>query len=499
MTEKSKFLILNPSPDNLDSVLVKSNLQYSKNGPFAATILLGDVLPVGTNIPQVELQGTTYFCQGKNGISESVTTTEEISSNLISKNLTYVSSPVNIIKLTSGLVIMMISGNANEQEIFNQINQVNVKVDILITYEWPQTIAHLEQLTLVGSEVIDQVIKSVKPRYHFAVGNVTGKFFELEPFAWDSSEITRFISLAQEGTGSKWFYAFTLSHIQEDVAKIRENPFTTKVIKKRALPEVTEDNNTKEVTTTKKIKTVSPDSCFFCLGNPKTEAHMIVSIGTHSYLTIAKGPLTRSNRNLFFSGHGILIPIQHIPCIRSNSEVPVQESPIYKEIMKYQHALVSAFFDQKPDYRLVFFEISRLTNVHLNIQFMPVEFQLLSKFVSSLSERTRANNTKFTKNHKLNFQKFTDLNHPDLIKIINESDYIMFTIWSSINEPEIHITELEDSSKPIDIQFPRRVLADTLNLRNRVYWDKCQQPKIKEVEDCENFKKFLHNYDFTIS
>ena len=48
----SKFLILNPSPDALDKVLEKSNLQYTKNGPFEATILLGDVLPQGKNYQQ---------------------------------------------------------------------------------------------------------------------------------------------------------------------------------------------------------------------------------------------------------------------------------------------------------------------------------------------------------------------------------------------------------------------------------------------------------------
>ncbi|EGW34894.1 uncharacterized protein SPAPADRAFT_64109 [Spathaspora passalidarum NRRL Y-27907] len=491
MSQKSKFLILNPSPEDLDKVLTKSNLQYTKNGPFEATILLGDVLPSGSNLPKVQLEGSTYFCEGKNGVSENISiSTDSLIS--VDKNLTFMKSAVNVLRLTSGLVVMMVSGNPSipKEELINQVKEVKVKVDILVTYEWPKTIAYIEQLTLVGSEVIDQVIKLVKPRYHFAVGNITGKFFELEPFAWDSGEITRFISLGQEGTGSKWFYAFSLGLIQEDVLKLRENPFTIQT-KKREL-EIVEDK-----AETKKVKVVSPESCFFCLGNPKIEHHMIVSIGANAYLTIAKGPLTRSNRNLYFSGHGILIPIEHIPTIRSKGDI--QDNPIYKEIIKYQQSLVSAFFEQKPSYRLVFWEVSRSTNVHLNIQFVPVEEQFLGKFAPSLSSRTKANNIKFTKNHKLNFHKFIDLQDPKLAGIINKSDYIMFTIWTNPTEQEIHIAELDDASKPIDIQFPRRVLADTLNLRSRVYWDKCQQPKFKEIEDCEEFKKFFHNHDFTIS
>ncbi len=48
-----------------------------------------------------------------------------------------------------------------------------------------------------------------------------------------------------------------------------------------------------------------PDSsvCWFCLGSPKVEKHLVVSIGKKMYLAVAKGPVC--------DGHVLIIPINH--------------------------------------------------------------------------------------------------------------------------------------------------------------------------------------------
>ena len=48
MSNKHKFLVLNSSPEGLDKVIEKANLQNQKIGPFEAILLLGDVLPAGS-------------------------------------------------------------------------------------------------------------------------------------------------------------------------------------------------------------------------------------------------------------------------------------------------------------------------------------------------------------------------------------------------------------------------------------------------------------------
>ena len=215
MSGNYKFLVLNPSPENLDQIFQKANLQNSKNGPFEATVLLGDVLPeTATEFPTTKLDGATYFAEGKHGLSNTIHSSSSESDLVdVSPNLTFSKSLVNIVKLTSGLVLMLVSGSAtaDEESLLAEVKKINIKVDILVTYEWPNSIAALEQLTLVGHDTIDKISKIIKPRYHFAVGTESGKFFELEPFSWDTGEVTRFISLGQEGSGEKWFYAFSMN------------------------------------------------------------------------------------------------------------------------------------------------------------------------------------------------------------------------------------------------------------------------------------------------
>lgn len=499
MSSKFKFLILNPDPNNLETILVKSNLQNSKNGPFESTFLLGDVISNVSNSPQETIALSTYISKGKKDVTIPDNKSEE-KYIVVKSNLTYVNSLVTILKLASGLRVAILSADAEieskSEEVLAGIDQAP-KIDILLTYSWPYTIAREQKLSLVGNKFIDTVVKKVMPRYHFAVGNERGKFFEFQPFKWSNDTTTRFISLAQEGSGERWFYAFSIG-LDNDGSdtKLTENPFTKVVETPKRKLEETNPESREEKLAVKKKKVISPDQCFFCLSNPKVETHMIVSIGKHSYLTVAKGPLTRPSKGLVFSGHAIIIPIDHIPTIRQSAS-EVTESPIYKEIELYKKTICEAFLEQAPDLRLVFFEVNRLDNVHHHVQLLPIpKDAVATQFPNSLSEKTKLNNETFSKNAELDFKKFESDDDAELQKIINNSDYILFSVFEDLNKKTTYIAEI-GSDKPVDLQFPRRVLAHTLKCPKRTYWEKCQQPKFKETRDCEEFKKFYDKYDFT--
>jgi hypothetical protein len=97
-------------------------------------------------------------------------------------------------------------------------------VDILITHTWAQSITQFSAVPLPNLELatpcapLDDVIRRIKPRYHFASGG--GKppqFWEREPFIWDDQgRVSRFISLGPFGTNPtdgkkpRWFYAFAI-------------------------------------------------------------------------------------------------------------------------------------------------------------------------------------------------------------------------------------------------------------------------------------------------
>ncbi|MDC6271076.1 CWF19 family protein [Acetobacter pasteurianus] len=490
MSSTTKILVLNPNPSNLDKVFRQANKLNVRNGPFDATVLLGDVFPKDQNIPNIELQESTYFAQGEEeelsaDVSEIVNESSASSSLVdIRDNLILAKPPFSIVKLVTGIVMMITSGPVLEETI-EKFTKLNLpQVDVLFTYKWPEVIARDCELLLVGHQMVDELVKIVKPRYHFAVGRQEGKFYELEPFRWPSGEITRFISLGQEGSADKWFYAFNIdgssssSSSSEEDTKTINNPFTSK----RKLTEDVQNLQSKKT----KVA-ITPDQCFFCLSNPKTETHMIVSIGSHTYFTIAKGPLTRSNRDLPFSGHGIIIPIQHLPCLSS------KELEIQQEILRFQDSLIDAFFKRKPFLKLIFFEVNRPTNVHHHVQFIPVYESILNKFETSLNHRVQLNNEKFTRNQKLLFEKFTNVLKQELDSCA--PGFIKFTVCLSKDEKETYIAKIQDLGRPIDIQFPRRVLAHMLRLPDRVQWDKCQQSKVKEMQDCEEFKEFYKEFE----
>lgn len=82
-------------------------------------------------------------------------------------------------------------------------------VDVFITNDWPASItSHCSspgpppEYENLGSPPLDDIIRKVKPKYHFtARAGLSPKFWEREPFAWDdeSGRVTRFVSLGAFG------------------------------------------------------------------------------------------------------------------------------------------------------------------------------------------------------------------------------------------------------------------------------------------------------------
>jgi diadenosine tetraphosphate (Ap4A) HIT family hydrolase len=112
------------------------------------------------------------------------------------------------------------------------------------------------------------------------------------------------------------------------------------------------------------------DSCWFCLANPKVEKHLIVSIGTELYATLAKGPVVNESP-VPGGGHLLLIPITHYPTF---AKIPVEsQMDVVAELEKYKSS-IRRLFDQY-DQDMVLFEVSRESfrgMAHAHIQVVPV-------------------------------------------------------------------------------------------------------------------------------
>lgn len=468
---KTKILVLHPNPDNLDEIIKKANTQNTKNGPFEAVLLLGvhDLTPAST-VPQVP----TYYC-GK--------TAEEANFTDKAENLVCVSGACQILKLGSGVKIGFLSRNAGD---------VVGEADILVSFHWPYAVARTQGLSVIGEQEVDEVSLKLQPRYHFAVGTEKGRFYEHPAFQWSTSRACRMISLGQEGSGNKWFYAFSIDANEDDTFVDGKNPYTTQdtsapvVTEKTAEPtklqplkrpaEETED-------AAKRPKVVAPQECFFCLSNPNIESHMIVAIGKHSYLATAKGPMPLPQRPLDFSGHAIIIPFDHTPTLEDQSEQR-------EEMAKFQKTVAEGFYERS--FATIFFQISRPENVHIHTQLIPVRLEgAQEQLERSLAERTKQNNEKATYRQQLSFTS-----DPKEVKEILETNNFIRFVLSMGDQIKVYAAQLL-SEKPVDLQFPRRVMSFHLKCPKRTYWDRCKQTKGQEITDCEKFKTFYKPYDFT--
>lgn len=71
------------------------------------------------------------------------------------------------------------------------------------------------------------------------------------------------------------------------------------------------------------------EKCWFCLSSPSVEKHLVITVGEHFYLALAKGPVNQT--------HCLLLPITHVQC----SALLSSES--WNELHRFKQALISMF------------------------------------------------------------------------------------------------------------------------------------------------------------
>lgn len=114
-------------------------------------------------------------------------------------------------------------------------------------------------------------------------------------------------------------------------------------------------------TTTKRLKTNNntwnkkrdSDQCWFCLSNPQVETHLIITVITETYLTLAKGGLV--------DGHLILVVVPHYSCTRQLQlfigEKGTQGKSILLEIDHVRESIIKKLAEKKQI--LISYEIFR--------------------------------------------------------------------------------------------------------------------------------------------
>lgn len=470
-------LVTHAEENNLSVVIEKIEKLNTKAGPFDCAILLGN-LASALNTIKITAKLPPIFVPGNDAL----------------KKEGLVPLKNGIYESTNGLRIGYFTDDGEED-----LSKFKDPIDILITHECSVAISE-EHLKTSGNSQVDEIVKLCHPKYHFTYVDPSN-FMELEPFIWEEDKkVTRFINLAAYGSKNKWAYAFnidtdmTLSLPNEFIS----NPYVpNRPTRKHPRENVQSDEGSQLKKHTNEAKKVLPISCHFCFTNPDIEDHMVISIANKSYVTTAKGPLSIPKGELDFSGHCLIIPIEHVPKLNTGFKDFFQNE-LRQELLRYENSIAKMNF-KKFDMSTIVFEIHSDNMIHFHKQVVPIPNYLIVKFLDALDRQVHINNEKFGRNKNIEFEYFESSEDPKYKEIVNDpkSNYMMFSIHDTPDiPPKIYLGKF-DANDRIDLQFGRRTLAFLLHLPNRVNWRSptCLQTKEQEEIEARKFQKAYRDYD----
>lgn len=431
---------------------------------------------------------------------------------------------------TSGLQIAYLSGTESQDEptpaySFSSKDVTELKssllstpsfkgVDILLTSPWPRDVESFANspgqidTKKCGSTLISDLAASLKPRYHFAA--LEKAYYERLPYRNHTvlqetpQHVTRFIALAEVGNTSKkkYLYAFSIipmslmdpAELVKQPQDVTENPYRklrkgtqkTKVLgcaeqeepacqfffdlKKHQGKKRFSDGKDRGSTQSKQAKKPPQPTgpCWFCLASPEVEKHLVVSIGTHCYLALAKGGL--------LPDHVLILPIGHYQSVVDLS------SEVMEEVTKYKCAL-KEFFRSKGK-RYVLFE-RNYKSQHLQLQVIPVPLDYTSEDIKECF---------ITQAQEQQIELLEIPEHSDITQVVQPGTPY-FYVELDTGEKLFHRIR---GSFPL--QFGRAVLASgaLLAVPQRSDWRSCTASRPEEAAQAGAFRRDFQPFDFAL-
>ncbi|KAH7722384.1 Protein F17A9.2 [Aphelenchoides avenae] len=386
-------------------------------------------------------------------------------------------------------------------------------LDVLLTSMWPAQVSkhspNQPPDEVEGSKLIARLAAGLKPRYHFA-GRAC--HYERSPnhrvLLEPAQHVSRFIGLApvDNPKKEKWLYAFSVTPMRKlDRAELTVQPpncsefpymdVIEEFIARKQAEQAAEAQrqgaqfffetgyDPEEVDPVDrggrrkrqhdfgggprgpKQQNIQPDTCWFCLSNTGAEKHLIVSVGSHCYMAMPKGPLTED--------HVMVLSIGHLQSLVAAPE------EVRAEAARYRDAF--SLMCDKAGKVLCVFERNYKTS-HLQLQMVPVPKERGKAMRSAFIEAAQARNIELT--------------------FLKEDEQV----WDLVNEgcPYFY-AELPDGTRlftrqmaGFPIQFGREVLADKsiLNCEDKIDWRNCALEKAKEADLAKGLKQRFKPYDF---
>jgi hypothetical protein len=471
---------------------------------------------------EISIPLPTYFTLGTSELPQAISERIEKHSGEVCENLFYLGKKGSI-KTAEGIRIVAVGGSwdpniiampAGKEEVqplpFYSSAEVNVLkgqnyADILVTTDWPTGVERHSAVASKagkGSAPIAELARALRPRYHFVPGGET--YYEREPY-WneirkgESGELktTRFYALGDWGNEAKakTMFAFNINVSEPPAVAANSTPCPYIEDLQRGTKRSAEEGSFfwgdhtsrperyhKRRQYKEQRPPPGPEGCFFCLSYPQLEKHLIVSIGSESYLTTAKGPLTSKDTNpegLPFSSHILIIPFAHTPTLPLIEE-PDSRRDTIAEMNRYKEALEKLLVSCGAG--AVTFEVRKQSGVHAHWQVVPLKAELLENVDNAFDAAAKqVLNRQFEYEAEGEGEEFGDA----------------FTYW--VSGKKGRRTLKLQGNEYFDLQFGRRVLAGVIGVgEKRANWRDCVMTTAEESKDAAAFKASFKSFDFSL-
>eukprot|EP00795_Rhopilema_esculentum_P013136 gene13136-3928_t len=344
-------------------------------------------------------------------------------------------------------------------------------IDILMTSAWPKDVQKYTNFDVDvsdSSKLVSIAASVLKPRYHFTCHE--DYHMERTPYRnhqvlqGKQEHVTRFICLAPflNKDNKKFLYAFNICPMSKMSREelVKQPADSTEFPFKKILHEMEQTDSEskpsqqqffydqKKLDESKKRKNAAlTGPCWFCLGSPQVEKHLVISVGLQTYLALAKGGLTEN--------HVLICPIHHY-----NSTVVLPEETLM-EIEKYPLIQVSRYV------------------VHIVV---PIHLEKVEEAKSAFKEYGQLQSLEFADvPEDKDLQEMVSVTTPYFAVEFDDGDRLLHRVRSKM-----------------PLQFGREVLASSelLDLPEKVDWKNCKLSKEEETRITKNFRVRFTPFDF---
>lgn len=208
------------------------------------------------------------------------------------------------------------------------------------------------------------------------------------------------------------------------------------------------------------------EKCWFCLSSGSIEKHLIISVGEHFYLALAKGPVNEI--------HILILSITHI----QNASLLSAEQ--WTELNKFKEALTQFFKDR--DETIFLFERNYKTG-HLQINAIGVDNNVAWKIQHVLEDKSEEHNITLETVPKPESPSDLPQKCPYFVAELPDGN-VMFT----------------KQMRNFPLHFGREIICadNLLNCEEKIDWRQCNLEKEEEEAITKRFRESFQPYDFTV-